>query len=166
MKAIKAAVILALLLALGGCAWIAVEPEQKVIAKVQFVPRTYNPGVDHWLPRILLSLEVDPTPMQLDGHVWLVDWGDNSSTTWSDGRFNSKDADYAELYGNTRVGVTHKYREQGTYNLEVTYDGRLVVRGSVTVPLMVSGEQSYYDEDGNIVQVEHEPWTPGCEDGS
>jgi len=158
MKTIKAAVILALLLAVGGCAWISVEPEQKVIARVEFVPRTYNPGVDHWLPKIMLTMEVNPTPMQLD-------WGDNSTTAWNDGRFNWHKDDQ-DLYGNTRVALIHKYHEPGTYTLEVTYEGRLSARGSVTVPLMVSGEKSYYDEDGNIVQVEFEPWTSGCEDGS
>ena len=162
MRTIKAAVILALLLALGGCAWISVEPERKVIARFQYVPRTHNPGVDHWLPRIFLVMEVDPVPLQVDGHVWVVDWGDNSTTQWNDGRFNWRE----DSYGNTRVGLIHSYNEPGTYNIKVTYDGRLSVRGSISVPLMASGEQSYYDEDGNIVQVEFEPWTPGCEDGS
>ena len=165
MKTIKAAVIVVLLLAVGGCAWLAVEPAQNIIAHFEYVPRTHNPGVDHWLPRILLSMEVDPTPMQLDGHVWSVDWGDNSSTTWSDGRFNWLKDDQTK-YGNTRVALIHKYYEPGTYNVEVTYDGKLSVRGSINVPLMASGEQSYYDEDGSIVQVEYEPWTPGCADGS
>ena len=156
MKTIKAAVIVVLLLAMTFCSGSTASHAH---------PRTHNPGVDNWLPRILLSMEVDPTPMQLDGHSWFIDWGDNSTTQWNDGRFNWLKYDQAK-YGNTRVALIHKYNEPGTYNVEVTYDGKLSARGSVTVPLMASGEQSYYDEQGNIVQVEFEPWTPGCEDGS
>ena len=154
MKIVVAALLLSLLVSLAGCTLFE---REAVSIEMRWVPNVRSTVMSHWLPKVLLAAEVEPAPEYNVGHEWVIDWGDGTTDQWSDNTHNQT----VDPWGNTRVGVVHKFQLPGTYTVVVSYDGRDVGKGTLDVELQEFAPSYTYDEDGNRQLVVLDPWTVG-----